>query len=218
MIKQLSVGLKMMRYAYGIWVNVMLWLAILLAGIGMFSLSASGTGSMGAYFLSIGAICTQQIVYSLAASKLIQSSPWKKHFETSIPALISFVALILSYVLVLALSALRISSNPEQVLDVGFGVVISAAMMCIVMIYGALAYKFFVVTSIVFFVVVYGMMFSSVWFDFSSRIPKLSFGMAVPLGFVLLFVGALAEYRISLLVYRVPLSKRSQLIGLRKWM
>lgn len=217
MIKQLKIGFQVMRYAYAVPSSIAFMIVIHLVGIALF-IGNPPTNGMGVCFMALGALFPQQLIYSLAASNMVGSSGWKRRMETSIPVLTGFAVELLDYLIVLAASGLYLVSHPEDGADMALVVLTCGGLMAAVMIYGGMAYKFFIVSTIVFFVVVWGASMLLRLAQYEVIELGISFGGAVAISFALLIVGALAQYGISLLVYRVPLSKLAQMRGLRKWM
>ena len=220
MMKDFKTGLRLIRYSYGIKTAILCTIIFLLSGITM---QFSNTMSfMGAFFLLIIAMWPTQMLYTLSMSSLVQTSKKKKALRTTIPTLINFAGIIFIYLIVLVVKVVQVKWNPELTSSVTMEMMMLGISMGLVMFYTALAYKYFIISTI-FFVIVYIASYSSyaVVSGVKTRwimaiTGKVSIYTAGLIGILFLLFGALIEYGISRLVYKAPMSKMAQMASLRK--
>ncbi len=109
-MRQLKLAMKMIKYSYGIKMN--LTAMVLVGGIGIALEIATGGNNMrflstAVFFLALLPMFGVQIWYSMNSCELLLSSPWKKAADTSIPTLISVCGMLVMYTLVAALTVVR---------------------------------------------------------------------------------------------------------------
>ena len=113
MIKQIKMSIKLLRYTFGMKMCIGLGVVFLLCGVAM-SLMPEELGLSGSFFLIATAMWATQLFYSLSVSSLVQSSPYKKAAQTSMPAIISFLSFLGSYAVILLLKLPRLqTANAE---------------------------------------------------------------------------------------------------------
>lgn len=214
MIKQLKLGFSMMRYTYGMKMCVIIAGICLLFG---FAAELFQVGITGALLFIVGGIWAIQLISSLGVSSMIKTSKYAKAIETAIPAWINFAIYFVCYVVVIACKLPRLFGASEEIIEHMVNeLLVYGIAAVVIMVFCGIAYKLFVISTIAIFVVCFGVNL----LVGSSCLPdiKVSFGAAAVIGFVCLVVGALLQYGVSVLLYRVPLSKNAQLRGLQKYM
>lgn len=217
MIEQIKMSIKLLRYTFGIKTCIALGGIFLLCGVAI-SLLPEGLGLSGSFVLVATGMWSTQLFYSLGVSGLVQSSPYKKAIQTSMPALISFFSLLGSYVVILLLRLPKLgTAGAEMQQDTALDLISSGLLIVIIMLYTGIAYKFFVAATVLFFVTFLGIMFvESAYLVFTPVMPPV--GIAAAIGFLEIVVGALLQYGMSLLVYKYPMAKRAQMRSLQKQM
>ena len=216
MIKKIKLGFRMLRYCFG--------LKSSLIGMGLFfvvgllmNLVPFGDLSMPSFFMMLVVIWPAQLIYSLSVSDMIGTSPRKKEMQTTVPVLVNATIAIPLFLL---MSALAFGHRNEGTAK--SGLLIGALCAFSILIYAGTAYKFFLASTIGFFIFYGGI--GRLQFlrlaDESVRafFDALPYGAAVGIGVLMILTGALFEYVISLLIYRFPLAKRAQMKGLQKVM
>lgn len=224
MIKQFKMGFKMLRYAHGIkscivWCFITFLMGVLLE-IGAVEENVGGN-HVAIYLVMMIAIWPLQLLVSLNVPNVVASSPWKKKIQTSVMALISVFTFLISYIVVVSIEGIKYSIGRTRAEDFTSYVIWAACFAMVLMLYMAFSMKYFVVSTIGFIVVM-----SSTSIIVSLRqytdleIFHKTFHPAVTilLGGVLIVVGALLEYGVSLLIYKAPVSKYAQMNSLRKKM
>ena len=203
MIKQLKMGMKMLRYAFGIKSSLGLGGVLFVLGI-LFH----GTDGIGSYLILTGGLWIVQLLYSLPVSGMIQTSPWKRELQTSGVAIVSFFSFLFFYLID---AVLLLLFEQQKVNMIGPCLVIDGIIIFFIMIYCGFAYKFFMVSTILFLVSYFGN-------HIYTWLNSISLVQGAVIGFALIVLGALVQYAASCLVYKCPLDKNGQLRGLQKFM
>ncbi len=221
MISNWKLGMKILRYSYGIKTN--LFVAAALLGMNVLYIFPNITTYKGilsgCMLMSVGLLPTQML-YSLSASNMVQASPCKKRMQTSVPAAVTFGSMALMYLVAVLERGIIVLVRPDSM---GWGagsLLIQAALMMTVMLYMGIAYKYFVAATLCFIpalmLLLTRIRVNSIYEWNLLRHGWFSFGMAIILGLAALAAGALLQYFLTLLLYRVPLSKAAQVAPLRR--
>ena len=218
MINNWKLGLKSLKYAYGIKPNFFLMIVFLLISLVFYTIGPKiNSRFLGGYMLMCMAILPTQMVYSLSVSNIVQSSPLKKKMQTIVPAVFTCGNLVIMYSINVLIYGVMVWVHPESVLEMGNEVLLLAVTMMVMSIYMGLAYKYFVV-SVIMFLFVYFSLYTGRNFvildQFGSGV--VFFGTMALLGLVSVVAGGFMQYLVSLLVYKAPMSKMAQVASLRK--
>lgn len=222
MIKNLKLGLKSLRYAYGIKLNLLLLIAFLALGIVCHAFGNDmALGVYGDFMLMCTAMVPAQLIFSLSASNMVLASPVRKKMQTSIPALLTYSNMVLVYIAMFAYRMVRVWGNPGLAGALGGELVAMAVMMALFMLYLGVAYKYFIVS--VLLVVVVMVLFSinegltgSLFYMELFGQGMGSVALSALLGMGILVLGGFLQYLVSLLLYRAPMSKMAQSAPLRR--
>lgn len=219
MIRQFKLGIKLIRYTFGIKMCLGCAAVFLVFGIVLSFVSMNiGVMPTGSFFLAVTGVWITQMFCSLYVSGMIKASPYNKAIQTVMPTFLSFLGLAASYLLIILLKLPLLSAaSIETRQSMSAELVLDALLMAIIMIYFGTAYKFFIASTLLFFVCFVGMsaVYGGILFWSVSRLP---FGAAAAIGGVCLIAGAFLQYGLSVLVYKYPLSKKAQLRSLQKYM
>lgn len=226
MIKQLQMGIRLLRYSYRIELNLMGGIAILLIGIVMESCSFYSGGayvpqpSMGGYFLLMMALWPLQMLISLNVPGIVASSPWKKRIQTTVFSTLAVFFFLLTYTLILVLRLVKWQKGYIGEEQFVLEMLEMAGFVLLLMIYITTSLKYFVVSTIVFCIIMPAFMVSYITVSYTGMITAVHFSpLAVVLfGYAMIFLSALLGNGILHLLYKKPVSKYSQMSGLRKKM
>lgn len=218
MINDMKKGIKLMRYAYGLKMTCIQ--AVAFTAVGLFLILGRVDGSfgiVGGFFWLCNPILPAQLLYSLNVTQLMQASPMRKLMQTSIPAIINTAGMVLIYLLeVLLLGAISLA-EPEQAAVMGGALMNMAIMAGLLLVYLGVCYKYFVAATLC---LVPTMV---IWMQGGMRNlgnlsgkADIAFGPAALIGLGIVLLGGLAGYLLTLLFYKVPLSKMAQAAPLRK--
>lgn len=219
MIRQFKLGIRLMRYAFGVKLCAGFAILFFLMGILMSFVSAKyGIMASAGLFLIMPGMWLLQLLFSLVSAGMVQASPWNRSLQTSIQTLVGFVGFAASYVVIILLKLPMLSgASTEMRQSIAAELLLDALLAVVVMIYFGTANKFFVTSTVVFLVLFLGLtsVYGMLLFPAASG---LSFGAAAAIGGVCLIVGAFLQYGLSVLVYKYPPSKKAQLRSLQKYM
>lgn len=216
MIKQIKTGITLLGFAHGKGSGIAFSLVMLV--LGALFLILMPENWQGNYFLFAVAMWPVQMLYSFSVSDLILSSPQSKKIQTSISALIDFLGYFAIYLIVFVIRLIQMKNGIISESMAGFQMLFSGALSILLFLYLGVALKYFVagtaafIVSFMAFVVSIQILNPLVFFE---KI-QLSFWVASLLGVLFLIASALLQYGVTCLIYRKPVSKRSQLSGLRK--
>lgn len=220
MIRQFKLGIRLMRYAFGVKMCAGFAILFFLLGILLSFISARYgiVSSGGGLFLIMPGMWLLQLLFSLVSAGMVQASPWSRPLQTSIQILVGFVGFAASYVVIILLKLpLLPGASEEMRQSIVAELLLDALLAVVVMIYFGTANKFFVTSTVVFVVLFLGLtsVYAMLLFPAASR---LSFGAAAAIGGACLIVGAFLQYGLLVLVYKYPPSKKAQLRSLQKYM
>lgn len=216
--------MKMLRYGSGL-VSMMVCCGIflvlgLLMTIGFAMLGIAG--GPGDVFLIIVVMFPTQVIYTLSISNLVQSSPAKKRMQTLVPATVDCFNMMILYLVNALCKGIVMTRHPELVGTICVEMVTLAGFAAFIMLYMGVGYKYFW-TSIVAGIIVY--FFTHSRLDTVNKIrfgifdnSAGSFALALVIGLVIIVLGGLGQYGLSLLVYKAPMSKYAQSAAVRKEM
>lgn len=216
MIDDLKLGMKLLRYTYGIKMNVGLLVICIVPDVLCFGLELLGivVGVEG-YFLLVGSMVPVQLVFTLNAVNSVLSSPARKRLQTSVPAVMTWCTTEGIYVIAFLRKLIIALVHPDRMEKICTQLVMLALIAAFIMACAGILYKYYIaillMTTVLAFLVVF--MIHAQW-DFWGQ-GMLSLVCAALIGFVLITAGAAVEYGLSLLVYKKPVSKMSMGVQLR---
>lgn len=220
MIDNYKLGMKMLRYGSGL-VGMMVCCSIFLVlglamNIGYASFGIAG--SPGDIIFMIVAMFPVQVIYSLSVSNLVQSSPAKKRMQTSVPTTVTCFNMIALCLVNWLCKGIAIIGHPEFIVTACSEMVTLAGFAVFVMLYTAMAYKYFWTSIIVYFFTLARLnAINQIQFGiFDNNVS--SFALALVISLILIVLGGFGQYGISLLVYKAPMSKYAQSATVRKEM
>jgi len=176
-----------------------------------------GGNGTGAMLLMATAMYPTQMLYNVCGSQLVQSSPYKRAIMTSLTTIVTLCCGILHYLVVMGIEGIRILINPEAAGNSAYIILLTGMFLLLIEVYLAIAYRYFQVSMFVMIGSITGFYYLfGITGDGAIALQCLS-GISIPaaiaagLGFAVL--GSLLQYGISLLVYKIPIS-RSAIYGL----
>lgn len=213
MIKNLKKGIKLLKYTYKLKSNIILGIIFFICGLTFLLESGLGSVSCSIYWMIVGLMLTG-ICSHINASTIVQSSPLKKTLQISVPVALSLCYYTMAYLVFLLFEALLWSvggreKNPSALVFYGL-------MAIVFMLYNS-GYKMFELAT-VFFAVTFLALLWGGEHPIRQMSAGLSPGIAGVIGLGEILVGALLQYCLALLTYRMPLSRRAIVRELRWWM
>ena len=227
MINNLKWGFKVLSYGYGIRMSLIQGAVFTLIGILFFVEDTTSPGSVfdggmpGEFMFICMAMLPAQVIYSLSAANMVQTSPMKKKLQTAIPAAITWAGMTFLYLIVVLIRAVTVFLRPERLYEVCNGLIVLGITIVMLMLYIGVVYKYFLSTLCFILLFFYFGVFKGAGFITKMNLwgqeeNIFSFVTAAVIGLVCIVAGALGQYLLSLLVYKAPMSKMAMASPLRK--
>lgn len=214
MIKQIKTGIKLLPYGYGVRSCVAGGVLMILIGCVMCLMRNEYIGYMGTYFLIAAAMWPIQLLYSLEVPSMVQTSPWKKKGQTSAFSLLGVLGFSIANGIIFLTQLSRLQRNPAEE-GIASGIMqVGSITALIIMVYLGTALKYFVISTIVFCCTIVPLL--ARMRDMQMQMLQIPFWVSAIVSFMVIFLGAVLQYGITRLLYRVPISKNSQFSALRK--
>jgi len=159
----------------------------------------------------------------MCMSTLVTASPYGKRIQTSIASCGDLIFSLVSTTIIVIMKAVEVALYPQQK-DVLISVfVILSVMMLVLHIYTAFVYKFYVLSIVLLFVIIWPISFYmgySVSGPSSFSLPTIpvSFAGAVLIAYASTLIGVGLQCVLAKLIYRAPLSKYAQGAAMRKYL
>ena len=224
MMNNFKLGIKLLRYGSGLVSMMVCGVIFFVLGllIYIWDKTFENAGLSGDVLMMVLVMFPAQIIYSLSVSNLVQSSPVKKRMQTSVPATVTCFCVIALYLLLSLINGIMIIRHPEYIRAICVETVTMAVFVAFIMISIAVAYKHFWMSFIDGFAVYYMIsarmtIVEKFQFEiFGSNAG--SFVLALVIGLIIIVLGGIGQYGVSLLVYKAPMSKYAQSAAVRKEM
>lgn len=217
MINDLKLGFKIMKYGHSAKLSIIGSIVLAVLGLVLCIISITAKISfLGGYILTLSVLLLLQLISTVNAANLVQSSPMKKRLQTSVPAFFSILMMLAAYLLNVVVVAVVVCTKPEEEVYCYTQIIYTAALMGMIMLYYGAVYKYFVASSIIFFTVfifVYPSILSGdineelYWSYMPYAEPWQNFILTTVIGLAFILVCGVLQYLISLAVYKAPISK-----------
>ena len=217
MINDLKLGFKIMKYGHSVKLSIIGSIAMAVLGLVFCAIGITTTSSfLGGYLLMMSALLLLQLISTVNAANLVQTSPMKKRLQTSVPAIFSTFLMLTAYLLNVAVVAVAVCANPEAVEFFCTLIMCTAVLTGVIMLYYGAVYKYFVASTVIFFIififiypsVISGDIKDELYWNFMPFAGYWeNFALTVVIGLAIILVCGVLQYLISLAVYRAPISK-----------
>ncbi|MDE5777998.1 MAG: hypothetical protein K2I10_05760 [Lachnospiraceae bacterium] len=218
MTDELKKGMKLIKYGFNLKSSILVGILVFISGI-VFIVVDHETFLIGGTFIMLGPMMLIQIVFTLLCANSVAASPKKRVLEMWIPNLVEFVIAVFTYIVVIAITLLKIyETHKTPELENGYlkNLVCMGIMGCILIIYMSIAYKYF------FMSILFGC-FAYVYFVISDiLLPLIKFRLTIVtaslIGFCFIILGSVMSLMLSKAFYKKPVSKYAIGGALRKYM
>ncbi len=218
MTESIKMGIKLLRYTWNVKLNVGLMLLFALIGIGTAMLPVRIGGRMSSYMLLVVTMYPAQMLWSLSTANILQTSPWKRRMQTTVVVLVSAVSTFVIYLVILGIKALQLAADPAARGDIVYELLQDALVILLIMLYGGAAFKRMYTATVLFGVLFMVMSFGAQYSWLLGAFENVPLWAAVCGGFGAIIAGTVLQYGLLQLLYKYPLSKAAQSVGLRKHM
>lgn len=226
MMAQIKMGIKLIRYAFGIKLSAVFIVALTVIGL-IIDFMLRGTTFIGVFFVSLLPMFLVQFLYSICLSNNVGASAWRKRMQTTMPALLAFLANVIVFTVIIIIKMVEIRMFPEESSVILGCLLVVAVLQILLGVYNGLCYKYFALSLIVMYILIFGCSFLG-GYSMVIREESLSVGFSAPvyhspaavvlITYVSIVIGAVLQYVVSLVVYKKPLSKWAQGAAMRKYL
>lgn len=213
MINDLKLGFKIMKYGHSAKLSIIGSIALAVFGLMYCAISITTKYSLPAgYFLMLSVLLLLQLISTVSAANLVQSSPMKKKLQTSVPAFFSVLLMLAVYLLNVVVAVVAVCANPEAIELFCTQIMYTIVILGSIMLYYGAVFKYFVASTIFFYIFFMFTYFPIVrgelqWSFMPFAEPWENFALTVVVGLVVILVCGVLQYLISLALYKAPISK-----------
>lgn len=217
MVKKFKFGIQFIKYCSGIWQCALFALLFFVMGVFFFVINMNKPAFLPPVYLAVSVMYLIQLLNTLHTSSLVRSSPKGKALQTSIPAIVGTVALLMTYGLTVVVELLLLKNGLTRIEDVVSALVIAGLFEMLVLGYCGMAFKWFFVSLFLFLMFAFFLL--PIQYLFNELVaPHIPLWGAVIIGALEIALGGCLQFMLSLMVYRDPSSKAAQMAQLRKYM
>ncbi len=216
-MNDMKMGMRLLRYAYGIKISVVLSIVCAAGDLLCFGLELAGISLADGYFLLAISMIPAQLIFSLNMVNLILSASVRKKLQTSIPTAMTWYMMMGTYLVIILKKLVIAFVHPDRIGQICTQLVTLALIAAVIMAFTGIMYKFYAAIFIMcmFLAGAVQLLIHDIFhWNFLGQ-GKISLVLAALIGFVLITAGAAMEYGISLLVYKKPVSKMAMGAALR---
>ena len=209
MINNLKLGLRVVKYSLGAKRCIVVGVICMVFGI-VATIGAPREGINGAMF-GMAAMIIAQLLCSISASTMVQSSPCKRKLQTSVPTTVCGASMLLLQTVSLIALLLGAKLNHVELEELANPLVFNAIYMVLMCLYMAGAMKVFWLATVC-FTFVFLVFFHLVMVSFIiEKVPlvTLSFGASVAVSYLLLIIAIVLMYIILLATYKREIAKQN---------
>lgn len=213
MIHDIKLGFKVMKY--GLNFKMTLVGLLVCCGGGLLIQCLLPVAGIGVLYLGVGGMLFIQLLHSVSVSTMVQSSPYKKRLQTTVPTVFASVWLLIANtasVVAQKLDYQRAVNNTNPFVSITYepgeyetGFLFAAFALVFIVLYGVLSMKCFWLSTIIFLAGFFGFMQFLKKGEISYIvIPEWS---AILWSYGIVLLGCFVIYIISCITYRREYSK-----------
>ncbi len=216
MMNELKTSWKLLKYTYQCKMNIAVAILFMVLGV-IWLLNGPRGLYVAALYVYIGPCMLVQLAYNLLYANMVTTSIVKKALDGTFPNVVGLIGSLAGYVFAVIYMTVYSNIYPEDEMSGGNMLVVIGLIMLVTIIYYSVAYKWFVVSTILFvFCLVVTLAFGMALFIYSGMEISLLQGSLIGLGIVIgaNILGAL----IRKALYKLPNSPLAGGRSLRKAM
>lgn len=216
MINSIKNNIKLLKYGYQFKLNVISSVIFILLGIFLVSYGGNVYKSPSMYMIFFCSfIFIVQLAYTLTVSGIVKSSPKYRQFYLGIPRLVNITGFLITFLLLLLIKFIQADTIADFMQHSGNEIASAGIMYMVTFLYIALAYKFFLMSVIIFCGSCFGI---NILFNYITEIYNFTLvqGIAITIFFVI--IGLILFEVIERAIYKMQMSKFAQSAFLRKYM
>ena len=210
MINDMKLGIRLLRYGFGIKTNLVLLIVCTAADLLCFALELAGITTPLDGFMLLACVIPVQILFTLNVVDIVLTSPARKKLQTSVPAVMSLCTTLAAYLIVVLKEAVIVLIHPDKTAQSAMHLVFLEVLAAVILAFTGVLYKSFPALLV--------MYFSLSGFNSFFMMPILrsdflgedmgALVRAALIGVVLILAGGALEYALSVLFYKKPVSKK----------
>lgn len=211
MINDMKLGIRLLRYGYGIKTNLVLVIVCVAVDMLFFALELAGISTpLDGYMLLACAMVPEQILFSLSAVDLVLGSPVRRKLQTTVPAVMSLCTMLAAYLIIILKKAVIALIHPDKTAQSAMWLVYLAFLAAYIMAYTGVMYKSFLAFVVMMFMLSGIISFSMMPVLRSNFLGEnmVSLARGALIGVILILAGGALEYALSVLFYKKPVSKK----------
>lgn len=217
MIAEIKRGIRLIRYGYGVKLNLIGGILLCIIGLVICCVASDSFIMIGVLYMMLGPFMAVQVMYTLLYAGLVGASPRRRGIEILIADWIDIITGFIGYVVFMVATVVRVNMAPEQAQNIMQGILLGSVGSAMVFICFGVCYKYYWQSMILFFIVyfmVYGFGMALI------NIAQVTLNMAWTAGGSLLFIaaGVFLSCVLRRLVYKKSLSPMACGTSLRKAM
>ncbi len=220
MMSELKKSWKLIKYGYQFKINIALGVLFILLGV-VFMLTSSANNAdigvlLGAVYLLLGPSMFAQTAQNMLFSQCVASSYQHRLLDGKFINIVMAVNCLLAYIVVMILLAINPFLQMGSFVNSGNVMISVAVTIALVMLCAGMAWKYFVVSTILVFISYFGCII--IHGLLLNVVPATNIFVGSILGLVILAVGNLLSILVRKALYKKPLSPLAGGSGLRKAM
>ena len=162
-------------------------------------------GDLGGFFLMLSGTFLAQFVLASMRSTLIQTSPYKKIMHTGIAPFYNFLGCAIGFTICAVSHIVMYVRFPQEQKVIEARLLLVAFWGTIIMVYGAIAFKYYVLS----IASIYVCMLVGIQFEVSGLVSKMpgNLPLVILCGYVMIMIGGVIQMALSKLIYKKELSE-----------
>lgn len=210
MINDMKLGIRLLRYGFGIKTNLVLLIVCTAADLLCFALELAGITTPLDGFMLLACVIPVQILFTLNVVDIVLTSPARKKLQTSVPAVMTLCTTLAAYLIVVLKEAVIVLIHPDKTAQSAMRLVFLGVLAAVIMAFTGVLYKSFPALLVMYFSLsgfISFFMMPILRSDFLGE-DRGSLVRAARIGVVLILAGGALEYALSVLFYKKPVSKK----------
>lgn len=213
MINEIKKCLRLIPYGYGVKMNLILGLIVFLLGLAELLADSPAITFSASVFVTLGCLACLQITSSLLYSGIVAASPKRRALDIGIGDATAVGASVIGYLTVNG----YIFLHRESFERAGENMILASLCMAISVLYFAVAYKIYLVGSILYAIAIFGCYgLVAVFFEVSE--VECSMTVALVISVLIMVLGVVLSSLCRRLLYKRRLSPMACGAALRKAM
>ena len=133
MINDMKLGIRLLRYGYGIKTNLVLLIVCTAADLLCFALELAGITTPLDGFMLLACVIPVQILFTLNVVDIVLTSPARKKLQTSVPAVMTLCTTLAAYLIVVLKEAVIVLIHPDKTAQSAMRLVFLGVLVAVIM-------------------------------------------------------------------------------------